>query len=126
MAVSTIDTLVEARFIDFVTYRRDGTAVATPVIFVEGHDGLLVRVAHDSGKLKRLRHSNRVNIAACDQRGHRLGPPLSGQARILGPDAIKPALSALHSKYPIAGPLFTMLRRIQGSRNVIIEVVLDA
>jgi PPOX class probable F420-dependent enzyme len=126
MVVFNLEGLSQARFIDLVTYRRNGTPVGTPVLFVETPDRLLVRVAHNSGKLKRLRHDSRVEFAKCDQRGRRTGPALIGQARILGDDDVRPMLRSLHAKYPIAGRLFTMIRMAQGRRNVIVEVTLNA
>lgn len=119
-------TLADARFIDLVTYRRSGEPVGTPVLFALDGDRLLVRTAHDAGKLKRLRHTSAVEVAPCDSRGRRVGSPACGQARILPEDAVRPALAALHAKHRIAGPLFTALRHMRGKRDVIIEIVLDA
>src|SRR6266545_2925522 len=109
-ALSVAGTLARARFIDLVTYRRTGQAVGTPVMFVPNGDRLLVRVAHDAGKLKRLRHNATVEVAPSDSRGRRLGPSFRGQAQILGAEAVEPALSALHRRYRIAGRLFTWVR----------------
>ena len=119
-------SLSQARFIDLVTYRRNGKPVGTPVVFVETPDGLVVRTAHNSGKLKRLRHDNRVEVARCNHRGRRTGAPLSGHARILGEEAVKPTLRLLHAKYPFSGRLFTLIRLAQGCRFAIVELTLDA
>lgn len=108
-----------------VTFRRDGRPVATPVLFVEVPGGLLVRVSHDTGKIKRLRHDTRVEVRACDSRGNSLGPVHLGRARILGPEAVRPALQAMHVKYPIAGRLFTLARYLRRRRNVILEVTCE-
>jgi PPOX class probable F420-dependent enzyme len=118
--------LVDARFIDLVTYRRSGVPVGTPVLFALDGDRLLVRTAHDAGKLKRLRHTPAVEIAACDSRGRRIGRAQPGQARVLGEEAVAPALARLHAKHRIAGPLFTALRHLRGKEDVIVEIVLDA
>lgn len=75
---SASTTLADARFIDLVTFRRTGQPVGTPVLFVADGDRLLVRTAHDAGKLKRLRHTSAVEVAPCDQRGRRLGPAIPG------------------------------------------------
>lgn len=125
-AASADVALADARFIDLVTFRRTGEAVGTPVLFAIDGDRLLVRTAQDAGKLKRLRHTSRVEVAPCDQRGRRLGAAIPGWARVLGPDAIAPALSMLHAKHRVAGPLFTALRHVRGKRDVIVEIVLDA
>jgi uncharacterized protein len=131
LATTAIDivpgvALADARFADLVTFRRTGEAVGTPVLFILDGDRLLIRTAHDAGKLKRLAHTPAVEIAACDQRGRHLGPAFAGTARVLGPEAVAPALASLHAKHRIAGPLFTALRHGRGKRDVIIEVRLDA
>jgi len=126
MSVVNPDTLSHARFVDLVTYRRDGTPIGTQVLFVEESDRFLVRIAHNSGKLKRLRNDSRVELAACDQRGRRTGPAFTGQARILGHEDVQPTLRRLHAKYPVSARLFTMIRMVQRRRNVIVEVTLHA
>ena len=69
LATSTSEiALAEARFIDLITFRRTGEPVGTPVLFVLDADRLLVRTAAASGKLKRLRHTARVELAPSDQR----------------------------------------------------------
>lgn len=76
------------KYISVTTYRRDGTAVATPVWFVQEANRLLVRTGTASGKAKRIRRNPAVRVAACTARGRLLGQPVSGVARVLpGPEA---------------------------------------
>ena len=117
--------LADARFVNLATFRRTGERVATPVLFAMDGDRLLVRTAHDAGKLKRLTHTSRVEVTPCDQRGHALGAAVCGHARVLGAEAVAPTLAILHARYRIAGPLFTKLRHLRGKRDVIVEIVLD-
>ncbi len=125
-AVTTASVdLADARFIALATFRRTGEAVETPVLFVQDGERLLVRTAHDAGKLKRLRNDPTVALAPCDQRGRPVGAVVHGRARILGPEAVGPALHLLHGKYRIAGPLFTTVRHLRGKGDVIIEIELD-
>ncbi len=127
LATSTSEiALAEARFIDLITFRRTGEPVGTPVLFVLDADRLLVRTAAASGKLKRLRHTARVELAPSDQRGRHLGPTVQATARILGPDAVRLTLARLHARYRIAGPLFSLVRRVRGQADVIIEIQLPA
>lgn len=124
-AIARENTLDGARFVNLVTYRRDGRPVNTPVLFVETTDGLLVRSSHDAGKLKRLRHNSRVEVARSDSRGNLKGPVLVGRGRVRDPEAVEPTLRSLHAKYPIAGRLFSLTRMLKRRRNVIIEVTLS-
>jgi len=125
IAGRTVQDLDTARFIDLVTFRRTGEPVGTPVLFAKHGDRILVRTAHDAGKLKRIAHTPAVELTPSDQKGRHVGPTWSGTARVLGEDAVAPALAAIHAKHRIAGPLFTWTRHRRGQRDVIVEVLLD-
>jgi PPOX class probable F420-dependent enzyme len=65
-------------------------------------EGTIVYVETDpsTGKVKRMRHTSRVELAPCDFRGHVLGPTVAGQARILtARGEIAAAQEALTRKY---------------------------
>jgi len=117
------DTLGASRFIALVTFRRTGVPVSTPVLCVADGERILVRTAADTGKVKRIRHTPDVQVVACDSRGRLLGTPVAGRARILGPDAVGPALDLLHAKYRLVGRFATAIRRLRGQRDVILEIV---
>jgi PPOX class probable F420-dependent enzyme len=118
--------LERARFIDLVTFRRTGEPVGTPVLFVLDGNRVLVRTAHDAGKLKRIAHTPAVELTPSDQMGRHLGATRSGTARVLGPGAVAPVLARLHAKHRVAGPLFTWIRHRRGQADVIVEILLDA
>ncbi len=79
-----LSTLADARYLSLTTYKRDGTAVATPV-WVTSDDGkrLLVWTAADAWKTKRIRRDSHVRVAACGSRGAVHGPSFDGEAKIL-------------------------------------------
>ena len=79
-----LSTLADARYLSLTTYKRDGTAVATPV-WVTSDDGqrLLVWTAADAWKTKRIRRERHVRVAACSARGAVHGPSFDGEATIL-------------------------------------------
>jgi PPOX class probable F420-dependent enzyme len=94
MSIQTIErpavdvrTLVPGRFISVTTFKRDGAAVATPVLSVL-HDGRLYAFTDlHSGKVKRLRRDPRVLVAPCWPGGWLRGAPMPGRAEILTDDA---------------------------------------
>jgi PPOX class probable F420-dependent enzyme len=60
------------KYVRLTTFRRDGTPVATPVWVVpdEADPAVLwVMTSASTGKVKRLRHTPRVVLAACSARG---------------------------------------------------------
>jgi uncharacterized protein len=67
-----------------VTFRRDGTAVPTPVWFALLDDHRLVfRSEERTAKVRRVRRDPRARVFPCDPRGKPLGPGIEGTARIL-------------------------------------------
>lgn len=64
--------LATAKYVSLTTFRRSGTPVATPVWIAPAADGsghLVVITVDDTGKTKRLAHTGRVEVRACDIRG---------------------------------------------------------
>ena len=82
-----------------VTYRRDGTPVATPVWFTLDGDRLLFESDRDSGKVRRLRRDPSVRVAPANSRGRPLGPPVDGQARVLPAEEGEAIEALLLEKY---------------------------
>jgi hypothetical protein len=65
----TLAHLAAEKYVRLTTFRRDGTPVPTPVWVIGDGTDLLVATGATSGKVKRLRHTPRVLLAPCDQRG---------------------------------------------------------
>jgi uncharacterized protein len=72
------------KYLLLVTFRKDGTAVPTPVWFAVLDDSRLVTHTEErTAKVRRIRHDPRVRVFPCDPRGKPLGPGVEGTARIL-------------------------------------------
>src|SRR4051794_32286609 len=95
-----LDGLDGRRFCLLTTFRKSGAAVSTPLWFATHGETLYVKTAVDSGKVKRIRRSPRVEVAPCTIRGRPLGPPVAASARIVV-DAAEEARAerALHAHY---------------------------
>lgn len=104
------------KYLSLTTFRRDGTAVATPVWFVTDEERLLVWSVASSYKVKRLRRDGRVRVAACNFRGIVHGPTWDGSARILPASTAVRVQRLLREKYPVARRLLdwatTLLSRL--------------
>ena len=83
MSQATIDAIGQGKYLSLTTFKRDGSAVATPVWVAADGDRLLVWTQADSGKAKRLRNSGRVLIAPCDSRGRLRGEQVPAAAQLL-------------------------------------------
>lgn len=77
--------LARSSYVSLVTYRRDGTAAATPVWAAPDGEELLVWTREDSYKVKRLRRDDRATATVCDVRGRipEDARPVEGRGRLL-------------------------------------------
>lgn len=90
------------KYISLATFRKNGTAVRTPLWFAESDAKLVFMTRNDSWKYKRIRNNPRVTVAPCNMRGKITGPDFPGTARVLPPDQWARAKQAIHRKYWIA------------------------
>lgn len=104
----SLEEIRHSRHSLLVTFRRDGTPVATPVWAAESEGALYVRVERGSGKLKRLRRDPRALVAPCTFRGRRTGAPLEAFGRVLAPVHERRAERALASRYGFGRRLFEL------------------
>jgi PPOX class probable F420-dependent enzyme len=84
-----------------VTFRKDGTAVPTPVWFALLDDRRLVVSAEGrTAKVRRIRRDPRARVVPCDPRGKPLGPGVDATGRVLtSEDESERAEAALHDRY---------------------------
>jgi PPOX class probable F420-dependent enzyme len=87
--------------ISLTTYRKDGTAVATPVWFVIDGSEIWIVSNTDAGKVKRIRRDGRVQLTLCDVRGRIApdAPTASGTARLLDDAGTRTARAKLAGRY---------------------------
>ena len=78
MNVENLAQFSNQKYLNLVTYRKSGTAVSTPLWFIEDRGVLYVRTPAKSGKVKRLRN-NRP-----DERGSHSNTPARIVARTPG------------------------------------------
>jgi PPOX class probable F420-dependent enzyme len=126
--VSVIDEIGGSRYVSLVTYRRDGTPVATPVWHVVRGDELFIVSEADAWKVKRIRHDSRVTVTVCDVRGRTApgAPSAEGTARLLDPTETQAARRLLAGKYLMSrlGNWFARLLHIRRPLMIGINVTL--
>ncbi len=94
--------IASAEFVSLATFRRNGAEVATPVWIARDGDELVVTTERNTGKVKRLRHDDRVALRPCTRMGKVEPDAITVQARaqIAGPSTDDPrADAALRRKY---------------------------
>ena len=100
------------------TRRRSGEWVDTPVnVAVDGARAYFGTSAN-SGKVKRLRNFDRVEVAPCTLRGRPTGPSITARARLLDGEEAAEAERRMRAKYPfvyrVNVPIEHRLKRTHG------------
>lgn len=126
MAESPLAAAAAARYLALTTFRRDGSAVTTPVWPVRIDGRLVVGTTTNTGKVKRLRRDDRVRLAPCSANGSRiLGEWVEGRAHLVHDEELGAAyMRAGRAKYGWQFPLIMALYRLRGlyKLRVLLEI----
>lgn len=107
--------LGSASYVSLATFRRDGREVRTPVWVAEDGGRLYVFSERAAGKVKRIRATKRVRVAACDVRGGLKGDFSAGVGRVVDePEVIERGYRALRKKYGWQMTLTDFFSRLVG------------
>lgn len=101
------DVVGRANYVSFTSYRKDGTAVSSPV-WIAPDDGKLYFFSEVSAyKVKRIRRNPSVTLQPCDVRGKLTAgaPIVEGTARVLEFSDSPRVRKILNRKYWLLGPL---------------------
>lgn len=120
---------VRGKYLNITSYKRSGTAVATPVWFVEQDGRLLVETDAASGKVKRIRHNPAVLVAACSASGRLRGDQLSAVAELLPQPEVARVHRLIMAKYradlAVIGPLRALQSALHLGRRRTHSVILS-
>lgn len=108
---------ITGKYLSIMSYRRDGTGVATPVWFIRDGPRFLVTTAEGSGKVKRIRRSPGVGIAACSARGTLRSVPIPARAEVLSPAEVERVEHLMGRKYRFDLLFIRPIRAIQAWRH---------
>ena len=102
--MTLVDEIGRSKYVSLTTYRKDGTAVATPVWHVRHGDELYVVTEADTWKVKRIRNNSRVVVTVCGARGGIApgAPSAEGTARLLDEAGTQRARTMLARKYVLS------------------------
>ena len=111
--MTVADQFSRARYVSLTTFRKDGTAVATPVWSAVAGGELFVVSDADAWKVKRIRRNSHVTVTVCDIRG-RIAPgalSATGAARVLD-DAETQAVRRLIARKYVTSRIGNWLARV--------------
>ena len=121
--MGTLEQLGSEKYVLLTTFRKDGRAVPTPLWVVPDGAGLAFWTADGTGKVKRIRNSGRVTVAACDVRGNVTGEAIEARARIGDSADHARVIEGLKRKYGFMGRLTLLGSRLRRGANGTIAVL---
>ncbi len=114
MSSDKLAQFASRKYLSLETYKKDGTAVATPVWFAQEGTVFYVYSLANAWKVKRIRNNPRARIAPCDIRGNIKGDWVDAEARILDQAEAEKPQRLLDKKYgwqKMIGNLMSKLRK---------------
>ena len=117
--------LATARYLLITTFKQKGTPVSTHVQGIADGDRAYFRVWSRSGMVRRLQHTDGVQVAPCGALGlWSYGPPLDAAARRLAGEEASRVAGELARKYPVRRrSLARLLQRALRRRPVYYELL---
>ncbi len=106
------------------TYRKNGTAVPSPVWFgPDDADRLYISTEAAAAKVHRIVNNPQVRVAPCDARGKPLGPPAEGIARVLPTDESGHADQVIAANYGRGRKIYEGFGHVMRVPNVYLELI---
>jgi uncharacterized protein len=120
----TFADVSKARYLLLTTFTKDGRPKSTPIWAAPDGDRLVVITEEKSWKVKRIRHTPRVTIAACDMRGNPKSESVEATATILDKSETDNVYRAIGRRYGVVGKVFNLFSKLRGGseRNVGVEL----
>ncbi len=114
--------LDDAHYVSFVSYKKNGSPVATPVWIVPFDGGYAFTSHVEAYKIRRIRNDARVTLSICDRRGKVPADAkvYLGSAVILDSDEAKKVEHLINKKYWIGTKLlnvFYAMKKIVGKNT---------
>ncbi|MCX4749849.1 PPOX class F420-dependent oxidoreductase [Kitasatospora sp. NBC_01287] len=113
MADALLDKLGRGKYLLVTSYKKDGTAVPTPVWVVRDGEALGIWTVADSWKVKRIRRRPEVLVGPCDVRGRPTGESVPAAAELLDAAGAARYRQLLSRKYGLMGRLTLLGSRLR-------------
>ena len=110
-----LDQFLDQKYINLETYKKNGTPVRTPVWFVIDNDLIYVITRDSTGKVKRLKNNQDVQIVACSFKGEPKNEWIKGKVeKITGKEA-DIAIKLRKKKYGMSARLIGLFTSQKGN-----------
>ena len=122
----TLESLRDERYVSLETYRKNGSAVATPIwLASDGADGAVAYTGLKSYKVARLRRNSDARIAACDARGNVHGEWLDVSVSVVDSNDSADIYEAIRQKYGIQKWLIDFFNRFRAKQRDTVGLVIS-
>lgn len=118
--------VAKANYVLLTTFTKDGRPKPTAIWAAPAGDGLLVITQAHSWKVKRIRNTPRVTVAACDMRGNPKSEAVEAQAVILDKSRNGEIYDAIGKRYGLMGKTFNVFSKLRGGMESNIGLELRA
>jgi hypothetical protein len=107
--------LDSAKYVSFVTYKKDGTAIATPVWVVPYDGGYAFTTDPTAYKVRRIKNDARATLTVCDMRGKVTDGAIThlGSAVLLGDEQSEEVERLIAKKYSIGVKLLGVMSLVK-------------
>ncbi|MFB5629921.1 MAG: PPOX class F420-dependent oxidoreductase, partial [Nitrosarchaeum sp.] len=110
--------IINQKYISLETYRKNNLPVQTPVWFVVYNDTIHIVTREKTGKIKRLKNNNNVQIAPCTFNGKITGKKITGKAVFSPPEDKQIVLKLRRKKYGVMEIIARFVSRKKGNLAV--------
>jgi uncharacterized protein len=125
MSEDKLSQISSFKYINIETFKKNGSAVRTPIWFIVYERVIFFRTDSKSGKVKRIRNNPHVRIAPCDIRGNIKGTWFDGKAKFADAKESSIVFSMIDKKYGLLTALIRSFNKIRGTNPIVLSIVLD-
>lgn len=120
----TFADIANSEYILLTTFTKDGRPKPTAIWAAPDADRLLVITQEKSWKVKRIRNTPRVTLAACDMRGNPKSEAIEATATVLDKSHNGAVYDAIGKRYGLVGKTFNLFSKLRGGmkNNVGLEL----
>lgn len=120
--MTTFQNLNDATYVSIETFRKNGDVVRTPVWITPEDGKLYCWTVADSGKVKRIRNNQQVNLAQCDAQGNIQSDWVSATGQVLdNPADVQVQTQRMTKKYSFFFRMFQIMGWFRRNQYVAIE-----
>lgn len=120
----TFADVAKSEYILLTTFTKDGRPKPTAIWAAPNGDGLVAITQEKSWKVKRIRNTPRVTIAACDRSGNPNGEAVEATATILDKSANGATYDAIGERYGLIGKTFNVFSKLRGGMKNNVSILL--